>query len=77
MKVFVLGAGNMGSGFVKQFAAAGHQVAVTGRDAAKAQALAEQFGARAVPSTGAAKDQDVIVVATGFADAVAALQSKD
>jgi predicted dinucleotide-binding enzyme len=74
MKVLVIGAGNMGSGFVKQFAAAGHQVDVTGRDAAKARSVAEQFGARAVPSAGAAKDHDVIVVATGYADAVTALQ---
>jgi predicted dinucleotide-binding enzyme len=75
MKVLVIGAGNMGAGFVKQFAAAGHQVAVTGRDAAKLQALAEQFGAQAVPTAGAANDRDVVVLATGYADAVAALQS--
>jgi len=75
MKVLLIGAGNMGAGFVKQFAAAGHQVSVTGRDAAKAQALAAQFGAQAVPSAGAAKDRDVIVLATGYTDAVAALQS--
>ncbi|MEJ8859205.1 NAD(P)-binding domain-containing protein [Variovorax robiniae] len=74
MKVLVIGAGNMGAGFVKQFAAAGHQVTVTARDAAKAQALANQYGAEAVPSAGAANDRDVIVVATGFADAVTALQ---
>lgn len=75
MKVLVIGAGNMGSGFVKQFAAAGHQVEVTGRDAAKVQSVAEKFGARAVPNAGAAKDQDVIVLATGYTDAVPALQS--
>ena len=74
MKVLVMGAGNMGAGFVKQLTAAGHQVTVTGRDAAKAQALAAQFGAQAVPSAGAARDRDVIVLATGYADAVAALQ---
>ena len=75
MKVLVIGAGNMGAGFVKQLTAVGHQVTVTGRDAAKAQALAAQFGATAVPSAGAAKDRDVIVLATGYADAVAALLS--
>lgn len=74
MKVLVIGTGNMGSGFVKQFAAAGHQVTVTGRDASKAQSVAQQFGARAAASEGAARDQDVIVVATGYADAVTALK---
>jgi len=75
MKVLVIGAGKMGAGFVKRLTAVGHQVTVTGRDAAKAQALAAQFGATAVPSAGAAKDRDVIVLATGYADAVAALLS--
>lgn len=74
MKVLVIGTGNMGSGFVKQFAAAGHQVTVTGRDASKAQSVAQQFGARAAASEGAARGQDVIVVATGYADAVTALK---
>jgi 8-hydroxy-5-deazaflavin:NADPH oxidoreductase len=74
MKVTVIGTGNMGSGFVKQFTAAGHQVQVVGRDAAKAEALARKHGARAVAPTAAA-DADAIVVATGYADAVAALKS--
>jgi len=74
MKVTVIGSGNMGSAFVKQFAAAGHQVLVTGRDTAKAQDVARTYGARAVAPAGAA-DSDVIVVATGYADAAAALKS--
>lgn len=44
MKVLVIGAGNMGSGFVKQLSAAGHQAGVTARNAAKAQAVAQQYG---------------------------------
>ena len=36
MKVTVIGAGNMGSAFVKQLTRAGHQVSVTARDSAKA-----------------------------------------
>lgn len=74
MKVLVIGAGNMGSGFVKQLTAAGHQVAVTARDMAKAQALAQQYGAKAVPTAGAADDTDAIVVATPYAEAAAALR---
>lgn len=75
MKTLVIGAGNMGSAFVKQLAAAGHSVSVTARDAGKAAALAAQFpGVRAVAPAGAAADADVVVLATGYADAVAALQ---
>jgi predicted dinucleotide-binding enzyme len=74
MKVLVIGAGNMGSGFVKQLRAAGHEVAVTAHDAAQAKAVADQFGAQAVPAANAAAGRDVIVLATGYGDAVAALQ---
>ncbi len=76
MKVLVIGAGNMGSAFVRQLSAAGHQVAVTARDAGKAQALAAQYsGVRAIPTGNAAAEQDTIVLATGYGDAVSALQS--
>ncbi len=76
MKVLVIGAGNMGSAFVKQLSAAGHSVSVTARDAAKVVALAAQYpGVRAVASASAVDGQDVVVLATGYGDAVAALQS--
>jgi len=75
MKVLVIGAGNMGAGFVKQLAAAGHQVSVTARDIAKAQAVAQQFGATAVPADNAASGTDAVVVATPYNEAVAALRS--
>ena len=76
MKVLVIGAGNMGSAFVKQLSAAGHSVSVTARDTAKVAALAAQYaGVRAVASASAADGQDVVVLATGYGDAVAALQS--
>ena len=75
MKVLVIGAGNMGSGFVKQLTAAGHQVTVIARDAAKAQALAQQFGARAVVAAGAADGVDAIILATPYTEAAAALAS--
>ena len=48
MNITLIGAGNMGSGFVKQFTRAGHHVTVTARDLAKtkqtAQALAVSIG---------------------------------
>jgi 8-hydroxy-5-deazaflavin:NADPH oxidoreductase len=76
MKVLIIGAGNMGSAFVKQLSAAGHQVSVTARDGEKASALAAQYpGVRAVAAANSAKEADAIVVATFYSDAVAALQS--
>lgn len=76
MKVLVIGAGNMGSGFVKQLSAAGHSVSVTARDAAKAASLASQYAnVKAVAAAGAAEGQDVVVLATGYGDAASALQS--
>jgi predicted dinucleotide-binding enzyme len=75
MKVLVIGAGNMGSGFVKQLSAAGHQVSVTARDAAKSQAVAQQYGANAVSSAGAADGVDAIVIATPYEQAIEALRS--
>ncbi|MCM2339723.1 NAD(P)-binding domain-containing protein [Rhodoferax sp.] len=76
MKVLVIGAGNMGSAFVKQLSAAGHQVSVTARDLAKAQAVAAAHtGAVAVAASNAGAGADVVVLATGYADAVNALSS--
>lgn len=74
MKVTVIGAGNMGSAFVKQLVRAGHQVSVTARDAGKAaQVAASNPGAQAVTTANAASGADVIVLATAYADATTAL----
>lgn len=76
MKITVIGAGNMGSAFVKQLTRAGHQVAVTARDLSKAaQVAAANPGAKAVPAANAAAGSEVVVLATGYGDAVAALRS--
>ena len=76
MQVLVIGAGNMGSAFVKQLSAAGHSVSVTARDGAKAAALAAQYpGVKAVAASSAADGKDVVVLATGYAEAASALQS--
>lgn len=75
MKVTIVGAGNMSSGLVKQLSQAGHQIRVTARDPAKAQALAAQHrNVTAVAANEALADADVVIVATGYADAVPALQ---
>ena len=76
MKVTVIGAGNMGAAFVKQLVRAGHQVSVTARNGAKAaQVAAANPGAQAVPTTGSAIGADAVVLATGYADAAAALRA--
>ncbi len=76
MNITVIGAGNMGSAFVQQFVRAGHRVSVTARDSAKAQAVAAANpGAVAVPPTNAATGADVVVLATGFGDAIGALKA--
>jgi len=76
MNILILGAGNMGAAFTKQLIRAGHQVAVTARSLEKAQAVAAANpSAKAVATANAAAAFDVIVLATGYADAVPALQS--
>ncbi|UZJ57907.1 NADPH-dependent F420 reductase [Pseudomonas sp. KU26590] len=76
MKITLIGTGNMGSAFAKQLSAAGHTVRVTGRDIGKAQALADQFAnVSAHTASEALNDSDVVVLATAYPDAAAALQS--
>lgn len=76
MKVTVIGAGNMGSAFVKQLTRAGHQVNVTARNLAKAQTVAAANpGATAIAPNNAAASAEVFVLATAYDDAVNALKS--
>jgi len=76
MNITVIGAGNMGSGFVKQFSAAGHKVRVTAQSLDKAQALAAVHpGVEALPAAQALGDSQVVIVATPFGEAVNALKS--
>src|SRR5271169_6031979 len=76
MKITILGAGNMGSALAKQLARAGHQVRITSRDPAKARAVADAVsGSTVVAAKDAVTGSDVVIVATGYADAVPALRS--
>lgn len=76
MNITLIGTGNMGSAFLKQLSAAGHQVRLTGRDLAKAQALAAEYpGASVYPASQALGDSQVVILATAYADAKAALQA--
>jgi predicted dinucleotide-binding enzyme len=76
MNITIIGAGNMGRGLVQQLAKAGHQITITARDLDKASQLATEFaGVKATPAASALGDSAVVIVATGFADAVPALQA--
>ncbi|MFM0311931.1 NAD(P)-binding domain-containing protein [Paraburkholderia sp. RL17-383-BIF-A] len=75
MNVTIIGTGNMGAAFVKQLSKAGHAVRVTGRDVSKAEALAAgHAGATASPLGEALGNSEVVILATGYGDAVTALQ---
>ena len=74
MKVSVIGTGNMGSAFARQLVAAGHEVGLVGRSSDNVAAVASETGASAVPAAKAV-DADIIILATGFGDAVTALNS--
>ena len=75
MKILVIGTGNMGSAFVQQLVRAGHQVSVKGRDSTKAGQVASRHGARALPAQGGASGNEIVILATGYAQAVDALRA--
>ncbi len=76
MNITVIGAGNMGSAFVKQLSRAGHQVTITARDWRKTEAVAAAHpGVKAVSPERAVEHADVVIVATPYDDAVNALRS--
>lgn len=74
MKVTLIGSGNMGSALATQLSKAGHALVVTGRNTDKAKDLARTTGA-VYKDKAAADGADVVVVATAYSDAVAALRS--
>lgn len=74
MKVTVVGAGNMATGFVKRLLKAGQAVRLVGRNPEKAAALGREYGVPAV-SAAEGKDADVIILATPYANAADALRA--
>lgn len=74
MNVTLIGTGNMASALAKQLSKAGHALVVTGRDASKANALAQSVHAK-VKSESTAEGADIVIVATGYDDAVPALRA--
>jgi 8-hydroxy-5-deazaflavin:NADPH oxidoreductase len=76
MNITLIGTGNMGSALALQLTRAGHAVRITARDLTKAQALAAAHpGAVAAAPAEALAGSDVVIVATGYADALPALRS--
>jgi len=62
MKIGVIGAGRIGGGIARQFAAAGHEVMVAGREPERLAPLAEEIGARAGTPAEAAAFGEVVVL---------------
>jgi predicted dinucleotide-binding enzyme len=76
MNITVIGAGNMGSAFVKQLALSGHQITVTSHYVAKAESVAAAHpNAKAVSTELAADQAEVVIIATAYDDAVDARRS--
>ena len=76
MNITLIGTGNMGTAFTKQLSRAGHAVRITARDLDKASALAAAH--QSVVATSPAEalaNNEVVIVATAYADAVAALRA--
>ena len=72
MNITIIGAGNMAAGFAGQLTRAGHAVNIVGRDADKAGALAALHGGTA--DRARAASSDIVILATGYADAAQALR---
>lgn len=68
MRIGVLGTGNMADALATHWARAGHEVTVGGRDASKAERLAEHIGsgAKAASLRGAAEFGQVVLAALPF-----------
>ena len=71
----IVGSGNMGSALASQLVKASHKVSIVSKDAAHAAALAQKVGAQAAPAASAARDAEVIIVATPYAEATGALRA--
>jgi len=73
MNITLVGTGNMGSALATRISKAGHRLAIAGRNADKARALAQSAGGTYKPAR-ATDGADVVIVATGYGDAVEALR---
>ncbi|MBC7992601.1 MAG: NADPH-dependent F420 reductase [Rhizobacter sp.] len=76
MTIAVIGTGRMGSGFVRELVSRGADVVIGARDAAKAEALASELGAkvRVADVASAVQAADVVLVALPYGAIAGALQ---
>jgi predicted dinucleotide-binding enzyme len=63
MDVAMIGAGNVGSALAGSLTGAGHSVAITATTREKAERVAQETGARAAGSNGAAEASEVVILA--------------
>ncbi len=63
MRIGIIGTGNIARTLGAAWARAGHEVAIAGRSPEKAQALADELGARSVPLEDVATGRDAVLVA--------------
>ena len=75
MNILMLGAGNMAAALAARLSSAGHSVRITSRSADKAIRLARATGATSVPPSNAIAGNEVVILATGYRDALPALRS--
>lgn len=76
MTITIIGAGNMGSALTQLLSRAGHSIRITARNPSRAEAVAAANPRTlAVSPMDAVSDSSVVIVATGYADAIPALQS--
>ena len=74
MKIALIGAGNMGSALARLITTAGHSLTITSRTPEKGKELARATGAT-YKEGDVARGADLVIVATGYADAVSALRT--
>ena len=77
MKIGIIGSGNMGSALAKRIALAGHDVLLTAKDRAKAEAVASGIGptVRVLAAGDVARDADIVIAATPAGSQAEALRS--
>ncbi|MEV4252236.1 NAD(P)-binding domain-containing protein [Spirillospora sp. NPDC049652] len=66
MRIGIIGTGHMARTLGARWARAGHEVAIAGRSAAKARALADEVGAEAVVPEAVATGRDAVLVAVAW-----------
>jgi predicted dinucleotide-binding enzyme len=71
--ISIIGVGNMASALAGRAFAGGNAVEITGRDPAKAKALAAALGGATVGTAGTAPAGDIVILAVPYASAVAVI----